>query len=254
MIQKKRRFAALAALLIALTGFAGVSRACLRELLDARAIQWSTSIVQAKLISIGTAQALDGPTTRPDAWTYLTYTFQISDVFDGPDLTAPIQVIRFQGPQETRSNPCGQTFDQQSLGKAYVLMLRSESDVPWSDQPTDVDPRTPALHALGAYVLVHIESSADLGKDGLADLRQQIADTRAAEVQFSADQARTQATTLATAADDTEADQAEQALLAMGIKAIPIIQEVQKGATDLGKTQLQRVIDTLAVPAIVRAK
>jgi CBS-domain-containing membrane protein len=131
-------------------------------------------------------------------------------------------------------------------------MLRPESQVGWSNGPGDADPRTSQLHDLGAYILVHLESSADLGKDGIADLRRQIADTRAADAQFSADQARVQANTVANAMDDTEADQAVQALLAMGVKAAPIVREVQKGANDAARERLQQVIDDIALPTIVK--
>jgi hypothetical protein len=254
MIDRIRRLGALAVLACVLAVFGGQSRGCLRELLDARAIQWSSLIVQGKLISIGTPQPMGSGTTHPTDWTCQIYTFQVSDVFDGPDTTGQVQVIRFIGPEETRSDPCGQDLDEKSLGKAFVLMLRPESQVSWSNQAGDIDPRTSQIHDLGAYLLVHLESSSDLGRDGLADLRRQIADTRAAEAQFSSDQARVQANTLATAADETEADQAEQALEAMGIKAAHIVREVQQGASDAAKARLQRVIDAIAVPAIVRSK
>jgi hypothetical protein len=252
MTDKMGRIGGLAVWLCVLAGTGGESRGCLRELLDARAIQWSSLIVQAKLVSVGLPQALGTGTTRPDGWTYLIYTFQVSDNFDGPDTTGRVSVIRFIGPVATRSSPCGQDLDQQSLGKAYVLMLRPESQVGWSNGPGDADPRTSQLHDLGAYILVHLESSADLGKDGIADLRRQIADTRAADAQFSADQARVQANTVANAMDDTEADQAVQALLAMGVKAAPIVREVQKGANDAARERLQQVIDDIALPTIVK--
>lgn len=224
---------------------------CLRELLDARAIEWSSSIIQAKLIAIGSPQGTGTATSQP-AWTYQVFTFQVSDVFDGPDETGQVQVVRFIGPEETRSDPCGQELTHQSLGKAFVLMLRLESQTGWSKSHNDRDPRTSQVHALKAFVFVHMESSDDLGSDGIADLRRQIADTRAAESQFSADDAKTQAGALANAMDDTEADEAEQALEGMGYRVQGAVEDVMSGVGETGKERLQRVLNAISVPAIVR--
>jgi hypothetical protein len=228
---------------------------CLHELLDARAIQWSTLIVEGKLISISAQKqmwAASEPTSRPTGWSYEIYTFQVSDVFDGPDVTGQVRVIRFVGPEETRTDPCGQELSHGSLGKAYVLMLRPEAGLEWSKSAAEPDPRDTAVEVLHAYVFVHLEALDDLGPDGVADLKRQIADTRAAEAQFSEDQARTQARTLADAADETEADGAEQALEGMGFKAESAVEVVMRNVGEARKERLRRVLNVIALPAIIR--
>jgi hypothetical protein len=252
MINKIRRLAMLGAIICVVANQSPTSWGSLRDLLDARAIQWSTLIVQGKLASIDTNQPLGSTTTQPSGWTYKIYTFDVTNVFDGSDKPQQVQVIRFIGPESTRTDP-GLELSHRTLGKSYVLMLRPESLTRWSDSPDDSDPRTDDLHALNAYILVHLELSDDLGPDGIADLRHQIADTRAADSQFSPEQARLQARTLARAADETEADQAEQTLENMGYRAIASIEHVMKSVSETGKARLQRVLNAIQVPPIVRS-
>jgi hypothetical protein len=253
MIGTMRRVVCVAAFVWGAVWGSATGWGCLHELLDARAIQWSTLIVQGKLISISAAkQMAAAATTQPSGWSYEIYTFQVSDVFAGPDVTGQVRVIRFLGPDATRSDPCGQELSQQSLGNAYVLMLRPEADVKWSKSASEADPRDDSVHALKAYVFVHLEASDDLGSNGIADLKREIDETRAADSQFSADQAAAEARTLANAADDTEADEAEQALENMGYRAEGAVEEVMRNVGETGKERLERVLNAISVPTMVR--
>jgi hypothetical protein len=59
--------------------------------------------------------------------------------------------------------------------------------------------------------------------------------------------------TLINAADDTEQDQAEHAILEMGPKALPTLKQLLSGADDVARVRLQKVIDALSPPAITAA-
>jgi len=95
-----------------------------------------------------------------------------------------------------------------------------------------------------------MEFASDLGAEGLQDAKYTITSTRAAEAQFSADDAKLQAQTVINAADDTEEVQAEHALLEMGPKAIPVLTDAMSQAGPDGKTRLQKVIRALAPPSL----
>jgi CBS-domain-containing membrane protein len=102
-------------------------------------------------------------------------------------------------------------------------------------------------------MIVYLESMDDIGSDGLDDAKYTISSTRAAEAQFSADDARTQAETVINAADDTEQSQAEQALLDMGPKALPVLKDEMGKAGDVEKERLRKVIDAVSPPSILWA-
>jgi len=215
--------------------------ACLRDTADARAIQWSTLIVDAKLTSIGDQAPLASP------YAYRVYQFQVTQTLDGKAPDGPVSVIRFFSPQGSGNSVCGM-LTPDAVGKSFVLLLHAEADVPMGD--SNSDPRTPALHQLHAFVLVYMAADSDLGTTGLDDLKQQISDTRQAEAAVTDADATLQAQTCAGAADDTEADQAEQALEQMGFKALPAIQKVYDSSDADGKQRLKEAIDALALPAM----
>jgi hypothetical protein len=232
-------------------------RACLRDALDDRAVQWSTLIVMAKLTAVGSPQPMIASSTQPSADLgpgigYQTYEFEITSAIDGAGKAGDqIHVIRFiAGPGAENSSICGQAFTDKQVGMSFLLMLRPEADLRWSDRADQPDPRTPQIHAMKAFVVVHLELASDLGADGLQDAKYTVTSTRAAEAQFNADDAKLQAQTIINAADDTEEVQAEHALLEMGPKAIPVLTDAMSQAGPDGKARLQRVIRALAPPSL----
>jgi hypothetical protein len=238
-------------LLIAVVSTPG--KACLRDALDDRAVQWSTSIVMAKLTAIQNPQPMVASSTQPSADVgYQTYEFEITSPIDGAGKTGDqIRVIRFiWGPDTEKSSICGQSFTDKQIGKSFLLMLRPEADLRWSDRADQPDPRTPQVHAVKAFVVVHLELASDLGAEGLEDAKYTVTSTRAAEAQFNADDAKLQAQTMINAADDTEEVQAEHALLEMGPKAIPVLADAMSQAGPDGKARLQKVIRALAPPSL----
>jgi hypothetical protein len=230
--------------------------ACLRDSLDDRAVQWSSEIVLAKLVIINNPQPMDSASSADDkspaAKQFQTYDFEITDSYDGPGKAGEkVRVIRFiVGPDSQKSSICGQAFTSTQIGKSFLLLLRPESDLLWSDRPGDSDPRTPELHAQKAFVVVHLESAYDLGTDGLEDAKYTITTTRAAEAQFKPDDVKLQAQTMIDAADDTEESQAEHALTEMGPKIVPVLKDLIAQADPSARTRLQRVIRAVSPPTL----
>jgi hypothetical protein len=234
-----------------------LSMACLRDTLDDRAVQWSKLIVVAKLSAIHTPVSLSSPSTQPavnSAGSFQLYEFEITSVLDGKKPSKTASIIRFlTEPDAQKNSVCGQQLTAAQIGKSFLLLLRPESDLRWSDTANAPDPRTAQLHKLEAFSVVHLESTDDLGAEGLADAKYTISSTRQAEAQFNPDDAKVQVQTLINAADDTEQDQAEHAILEMGPKALPVLNQTLSGANDLSRARLQEVIDALSPPAITTA-
>jgi hypothetical protein len=87
----------------------------------------------------------------------------------------------------------------------------------------------------------------------LADAKYTISSTRQAEAQFNAVDAKLQVQTLINAADDTEQDQAEHAIMEMGPKALAVLNQALSAADDVAKARLQKVIDAVSPPTITTA-
>jgi len=221
--------------------------ACLRDALDDRAVQWSSEIVMAKLSAVNDPQPMGSSSLQ-----YQTYDFEITESYDGPAKAGEkVQVIRFiAGADTAKSSICGQAFTDKQVGKLFLLLLRPEADLHWNDRGADSDPRTQEVHALKAFMVVHLESAYDLGTDGLADAKYTITSTRAGEAQFKADDAKLQAQTMINAADDTEESQAEKALTDMGPKVVPVLNDLMADAEPDAKARLQKVIRAVSPPSL----
>jgi hypothetical protein len=233
------------ALLVAVAG--PFSFGCLRDALDDRAVQWSTLIVMAKLTAINDPQPLTDPVQ------YQLYDFQITENIDGSGKPGDtIHVVRFMaGADSQKSSICGQALEDKQIGKSFLLMLRPEAELRWSESDSNPDPRTPELHAVKAFVVVHLDLAYDLGSEGLDDAKYTITSTRAAEAQFKVDDAKLQIQTMVDAADDTEESQAEQALLDMGPKALPALNDALAGADPAAKNRLNKVIHQVSPPSLL---
>ena len=233
--------------------------ACLRDSLDDRAVEWSTLIVMAKLTSIRDPQTIASITTRPSgvnpggSMQFQTYDFEVTSAIDGAAKAGDaVHVIRFiPSPGAQKNSICGQTFTPHMIGKSFLLMLRPEADLRWSDREGGPDPRPPDLHALNAWFVVHLELTSDLGTDGIEDAKYTVTSTRAAEAQLKADDAKLQAQTLVNAQDDTEESQAEHALLEMGPKAIPTLTAYMSQIDEAGQSRIRKVIRQLSPPSIL---
>jgi hypothetical protein len=236
--------------------------ACLRDTLDDRAVEWSKLIVVAKLDSIGSPVSLVSATTRPDGdlksnsiKDFQLYDFEITALLDGAAKTGNhVPVIRFMAEPDMQKNSiCGQVLTAHQIGKSFLLFLRPESDLRWSNKANQPDLRTQQVHDLKAFVVVHLESIHDLGTEGLEDAKYTVSSTRQAEAQFNADDAKVQVQTLVEAADDTEEQEAEHAILEMGPKALPTLKNALTTAETVDKARIQKMIDGVSPPSLTAA-
>lgn len=236
--------------------------ACLRDTLDDRAVEWSKLIVVAKLSSIGNPVSLISSTTRPAddlKSNYLKdfqpYDFEITTVIDGAGKPGNhVSIIRFMAEPDVQKNAiCGQALTPSQIGKSFLLFLRPESDLRWSGREDQPDLRTQQVHDLKAFVVVHLESMRDLGTEGFEDAKYTISSTRQAEAQFNADDAKVQVQTLIDAADDTEQEEAEHAILEMGPKALTTLKHALTTADTVDKARIQKMIDAVSPPSLTAA-
>jgi hypothetical protein len=244
------------AIVFSLAAFATTCTAwgCLRGTLDDRAVQWSSLIVTAKLTTLGTPGTL-GATSRPSdatAGSYQILDFIVSSALDGKASVGDhLSVIRFMaGGDAAKASACDEDLTPDKIGKGFLLLLRPEADLDWHAGSAGDDPRTDLLHQAKAYAIVHIDSLDEIGADGLADAKYTVTTTRAAEAQFNADDAKTQAETVVNAADDTEEQQAEHALTEMGPKALPVIKAEIAKADEDGKAKLAKIVTQLMPPGL----
>jgi hypothetical protein len=226
--------------------------ACLRDTLDTRAVQWSHLIVRAKLEEPGKPVALaaspaTAPAVTPEG--YVISTFQVSEVLDGAaaPVSQPIRVLRLASSKAKPSN-CPVSLSGKKAGESFILLLRRCDQTELAGVASGVIPEEARRDA---YVLVHaLGAEADAG--AVADLKQMIKDVRSAE-EAATDQAiGPQVDALASAADETEAEDAHKALLELGPKALPALRAKgdDSSINDTGRTRLRGVIEELAPPPL----
>ncbi len=192
--------------------------ACLRATPDKRAIQWSDLIVHAKLKSIPTL----------DAEQHEVYDFDVADVIDG-SLKSQQTITAIHIVPGGLPDSCSGHLTPEDIGKPYLLLLRHQT-------------------GNGNFVIVTI-APVDSGDPAAAEaFKQLVAETRKAEAAVTPALAKAQATAFADAEDDTEAEQAEDALRQMGSKAIPAIWEAASATSQMGKSRLNKLIDELTPP------
>jgi hypothetical protein len=200
-------------ILIALT-IAFTARASLRPTADRRAIQWSDAIVHAKL-----GRIVDSANN--------VYSFTITDAIDGSLKPADQITVRdLQAP--SADSPPAPPLTTDDLRKNFRLLLRQKPD--------------------HTYIAVNIAPSDPSDTEGSDAFKQLVEETRKADASLTDDQIKTQALAYANAQDDTEAEQAQDALEQMGPKAVPVIREAMTGVNDIGKQRLETVIKDLTPP------
>jgi hypothetical protein len=166
--------------------------ACLSTSADTKAVQWSTVIVQAKLLSIlvgsGTEAAIRPGTADDKRPEYAFYQFLVSDVYDGTVKAGDsISVARLIHRGVDDESDCGQKLSKEQIGKSFVLLL-------W---PSDALGKRQFDFASGKpkadgdeMEIVYLSSVEDVGTDGISYLKTTIAETRDAEAKFSAEDAK----------------------------------------------------------------
>jgi hypothetical protein len=225
------------------------SRACLTATIDKRAIQWSTSVVVARLTSLG--QKIDLPSAtppatrpsgRPAAVAYRVVSFEVIQNIDGTAQAGTVVKALVLIGGQPGDGICPALLPE-SVGKKYVLLLR-----PFDQTRLDVPDNTAFDLTSNTMVIVSQLGEADMNSETVNDLKSFISRTRGATV--SSDQLAAQVDAVATAHDDTEAEQAEKALQDIGPDALPALQARLGTANDAGKTRLKHVIDDLSPPPL----
>ncbi len=212
------------------------AQACLRPELDERAIQWSSLIVKANLVS---TKPYGEP--KEGQLGLVVSTWKVTQVFDGSTkVDAEITVLTFPNPNvDAPADPCS-VLPQP--GKSMILLLR-----PTKDCAFDVRPDAKTVPG-EPFVMVSRLTEEDATDEAVKDLQHRIAEVRSAEAKFNEKEAQFQAVTLANAVDDIEVDHADSALLEMGPKAIPAMKDVLEKTPGNGKKRLQKIIDELSPP------
>ena len=241
--------------------------ACLRATPDARAIQWSSIIVEAKLTAVDepveiarVRQSEPGKTALAHSYWYQLCTFDVTDVLDGRGVrrAQDVKVVRFFGRidrVDPAAVPCSQHLRKEQVGRPFILLLRPERDLRVAVAPTDPavnDIRNDAVRKLGAYAIVNLVPREEMDADEKAALKRLVEEVRAAERAFSAQKARRLAEHVASTAETPESETEANELLAMGPRAIPDMTRAWntlRGPRS-GRDRLQTLIAELTPPPI----
>jgi hypothetical protein len=255
-------FPRLAAILATLV-WAHCASACLRTIPDERAVQWSSAIVEAKLVAVGervelakfevAAERRGAPKSTQTYW-YRLYTFEVNESLDGTVKKGQkISVARFFGLIESPLTVCSQQITRANIGKSFVLLLRPEADTPLNTGQllqTRKDPRTPKLHQAKAYVTVFVSAKDDFTADQKSDLKKTIAATRKAESAGTPAKLKQTVDQLMAANDESKVTQSRDALIAMGPKVATPLKLVMEKQDEVGKARLEKVLAELLPPAV----
>ena len=230
--------------------------ACLRQILDEKAVQWSSVIVEARLIEVserielkslvGKFASEPGGEVRAAYW-YRLYSFEVERVLDGnKDAIKPrhrLEVVRIFGKVEgaatrattrpaTQINHCGQMIHRTDVRKHFVLLLRRESELKirpppvWAD-PKNTDVRDGELHLHKAYTVIHALERSRTTDAQIADLEKLIAATRAADKKTSDAQIKKLVATFATEKDESTTAKATDELKKIGYKSIAAVKSLR---------------------------
>ena len=238
-----------AALLVASGFIASPVLACLTGNIDKRTIQWSTSIVQAKLVSLGTRYDIDASASpassgKPMANGYRSVSFEVTATIDGSLQTG--QTFKVLGLIGGRPGDgmCPALMPD-SVGKKFILMLR-----PFESTRIDLPNGTPLNVSPNTMVIVSQLGEDDVNADTFSDLKKLVGQTHDAVAAVTSDTISSQVEAVAAAHDATEAEQAEKALEDIGPAALPALQERTKSASGVGKTRLDRIIADVQAPML----
>jgi hypothetical protein len=257
--------------------------ACLREQVDERAIQWSTQILEAKLIEVSERVQMRALAVKPPAggtgeisavyWNRV-YSFQVEKVIESAGNSVKprhrVEVVRFFGKVDdpnapaapaggaaTGSDPCIELLTRASLGKSFVLLLRPEQDIKmhkppvWAD-PKNTDPRDAEVHGLKAYAVIHLIPKDKATDAGMTKLRKVLAETRAAEKKVPDAEIKKQIEVMLKAPSDSAAEHAIAALTKVGYKAVVPIKSARdrKETTPEAKQRLAKLAIDLSPPPL----
>lgn len=229
-----------------------VSKACMRLQMDDRAVQWSTAIVEAKLLSIEPPVRLQGEvhTFKPPygvlaTWYYYrVYHMQVVRSLDGSLKKGdPVTIVRlFWNGQQIR---CQQNLTLDSVGKEFLAML-----MPISTFKLFVPEGITGLKVKDGMFIVHLELKESLAATVIPELERRIAAVRDAEAQIDPKQVDR---LIARVKDTTDPDRAAPSLRALERMGPKILPQLEAGLklmpADARQAELNNVIFHVSPPA-----
>ena len=229
--------------------------ACMRPAMDERAVQWSSAIVQAKLVSIGPPVDLQGQTQERQGprgtlgvstttYFYRLYQFEMIDSLEGPYKTGDsVPVLRLFSRSENSLLPCEQHLTKDAVGKEFILMARPLAEfkyvVPQGVKRPDVK---------DAMSVVHLERVDDLKPDAMAKLKRTIRSVRAGEKQIAPETVQRLIKSIQKAPTDARAEPSIRALERMGPRVMADVQAAADKAHGEPQARLLQVISELTPP------
>ncbi|HEY8751781.1 MAG TPA: hypothetical protein VIM11_27620 [Tepidisphaeraceae bacterium] len=255
-----------AAMVLALLVSPLVTIACMRPTMDERAVQWSSAIVEAKLLSAGPEIKLGEIQERRGAlgtlgvatisYSYRLYTFSVTRALDGalkPGDKLPI--IRLfskadepplssnNAPPQPNLDPCVQILDPKTVGKEFLVMARLLSEfkavVPNGVTMPDIK---------GAMWVVHVEPKESLKPATLEELTTTISNVRDTERQIDPARVDRLLTQIQSAPSDDRAGPSIRALERLGPKILPTVQQAATKTSGPARTRLLQVVSDLMPP------
>lgn len=231
------------------------ARACMRPEMDERAVQWSTAVVQAKLVSIGPPVDLQGQTQERQGprgtlgvatttYFYRVYQFEVTDPIEGLYKTGDsVPVLRMFSRSENSLLPCEQHLTKDAIGKEFILMVRPLAEfkyvVPQGVKRPDVN---------DAMSVVHLERADDLKPDAIAKLKQTVHSVRAGEKQITPETVQRLIKSIQKAPTDARAEPSMRALERLGPRVMGDVQTAADKAHGEPQARLLRVISDLTPP------
>ena len=271
---------------VALTTFdAG---ACLRDVLDEKTVQWSSLIVEGRLVdvservelkalSVKPAKGSKGPEVSAVYW-YRLYSFEVVTPLDGSAKAKHrVEAIRFFGRVAEGSagvelaggarptvGPvvaapqgkvgCGVTLTKGAVGKVFYLFLRPEVDLKLEKPPVWADPkadlREKEIHDVKGQAVIHLIPAEKVGAGELSAMKKLIAETRSAEKKVADADLKKLMQTLMNGSDGVAIEEVKASIRKIGWRAMGALKSSRdKGeATAEGMERVLGLIEELSPP------
>jgi hypothetical protein len=236
-----------------LLSLVSVSSACMRLQMDDRAVQWSTAIVEAKLVSIDPAVRLKGVvrTYLPQMglvtsyYYYRVYHMEVTRTLDGTLKKGdPVTVVRLFWSYRHSSSSCQQNLTADNVGKQFLALLMPTSKFKYFVPEAVTPPKVK-----GGMFIVHLEMKEALQPGVEEQLQQRITSVRDAEKLIDPKQVDRLLAQVKDAPSPDRAGPALRALERMGPKIVPQLEAaVPKLPNDTRQAELTNVIQRLAPP------
>jgi hypothetical protein len=223
----------------------------MRLQMDDRAVQWSTAIVEAKLLAIETPVKLKGVvrTYLPQMglvtsrYYYRVYHMEVTRTLDGTLKKGdPVTVVRLFW--SDRHSSCQQNLSQDNIGKEFLALL-----MPTSKFKFFVPEGVSSPKVKDGMFIVHLELKETLQPGAEEQLQQRITSVRDAEKLIDPKQVDRLLSQVKDAPAPERAGPSLRALERMGPKVVPKLEAALKTLpSDTRQAELTNVISRLSPP------